>query len=269
MKKSQTTNKNADNPATTISLPVVLRARGFRLYTGSRRLIDLYLNGGAAVMGHTIPNVLREIKNYASRGLYAPFPHFTQGRLLKALSLLMPEHTFGIYAAPPQELETLYNNGKAELWRPFTGTQPNNKLKILVIPGIQTWRNNLPFGLCVSASPDKAASQSEILSPGETLSPILLAAAARGVYNIIASPERIRPQLPRTYKVLKETSFWQRNGIYLTLKEKPSQEAWAALFEKFLEAGFLLPPVPTQPVILPGELSAGEDTKLAKILSLC
>jgi hypothetical protein len=39
------------------------------------------------------------------------------------------------------------------------------------------------------------------------------------------------------------------------------------LFRQFLEAGFLLPPVPSQPVILPGELSPGEDAKLTSVLS--
>ena len=216
---------------------MVLRARGFRLYTeGSRsfprRLIDLWLNGGAAVLGHTPPNVLREIKNTASRGLYAPFAHFTEARYLKALSKLFPGRSFRLYAAPPPELASLLDTGEVKLWRPFAretfvavqrlqdaretfvamqrlqDTKPENpfavneneNIFIPVLPGIQTWRGNLPFGLCVIA-----AGSEDLLTQfpsGDSLSPILLSAAARGVHDILAAPDRGKPALPRTFRVL-------------------------------------------------------------------
>jgi len=257
-------------------VPVVLRARGFRLYTqgGGRlkenRLIDLWLNGGAAVLGHTPPNMLRELKNAASRGLYAPFPHFTEGRFLKALSRLFPGRSFRLYAAPPPELAALFNCGEARLWRPFTdpvspfAIEKDSPLLIPVLPGIQLWRGELPLGLCVvAAESDDRLTQ---LPPGDTLPPILLAAAARGVYDLLASQERAKPALPRVFRAL-EKSPWKRQGIYLSLKEKPEKDEWAALFCQFMDAGFLLPPVPFQPLILPGELSAGEEAKLAAVLS--
>ena len=248
------------------TVPQVLRARGFRLYTQKRRLVDLWLNGGAAVMGHTPSNFLRELKNTASRGLYAPYPHFTEGRFLKALSKLLPGKHFRVYAAPPPELTKLFADGTAKLWRPFHCAEPaaNDMLQIPVVPGIQLWRDDLPYGLCVTAATSETLA--EKLPAGDSISPVLLAVAARGIYDLIASPQRERPSLPRTFKALKESTLWERHGIYLTLKEKPSQKTWAALFTQFLEAGFLLPPVPTQPVILPGELSQGEDAKLAEIL---
>jgi hypothetical protein len=260
-------------------VPAVLRARGYRLYTqgasakgGNQRLIDLWLNGGAAILGHTPPNVLREIKNTASRGLYAPFPHFTERRYIKALSKLFPGYSFRLYAAPPEELKILFKNGTAGFWRPFLdGNSPfaieTNAPEILVpvLPGIQLWRGSLPLGLCVTAS--KSESQLVQLPPGDMLSPVLLAAAARGLYDLLASPERGRPVFPRISKVLKNTanSMWQRQGIYLTLKEK---KEWETLFTQFLEAGFLIPPTPSQPLILPGEMSDGEEAKLAAALNV-
>ena len=264
-------------------IPAVLRARGFRLYTegGSimqrsfpRRLIDLWLNGGAAVLGHTPPNMLCELKNTASRGLYAPLPHFTEARYIKALSKLFPNRCFRLYAAPPPELITLLKNRAAKLWRPFSDSEENGSLLIPVLPGVQTWRDNLPLGLCVVAA--KSEDELAKLPPGDILSPVLLAAAARGVHDILGSPQRANPVLPRTFKALPEASLqvqttaqlWQRQGIYLTQKEKPSPEKWEKLFNKFLEAGFLLPPIPSHPLILPGELSDGEDAKLAAALSL-
>jgi hypothetical protein len=253
-------------------IPVIVRARGFRLYTQKgQRLIDLWQNGGAAVLGHTPPNILRELKNTASRGLYAPFPHFTESRYLKALLKIFPEYSFRIYSAPPPELTTLFDSGDAKLWRPFIDPetpflikQEKSSLLIPVLPGIQLWRGELPLGLCVAAAISEDQLAQFPLS--DTLSPVLLAVAARGLYDLLASSQRAKPALPHTDKVLQKTTIWRWQGIYLTLKEKPLTETWETLFRQFLEAGFLLPPTPLQPVILPGEMSNGEDKKLAELL---
>ena len=252
-------------------IPVIVRARGFRLYTQKgQRLIDLWLNGGAAVLGHNPPNILRELKNTASRGLYAPFPHFTENRYLKALLKIFPEYSFRLYAAPPPELTKLFDSGAAKLWRPYTDpaspfaiTLEESSIFIPVLPGIQLWREELPLGLCVTAA--KSEEQLTQLPPGDILSPVLLSVAARGIYDILADPRRAKPILPRTDKALLNSSVWRRQGIYITSKEKP--EAWETLFHRFLDAGFLLPPTPLEPAILPGELSDGEDKKLAELLS--
>jgi hypothetical protein len=255
-------------------VPTVLRARDFRLYTkNGNRLVDLWQNGGAAVLGHTPPSVLRELKNTASRGLYAPFPHFYEERYKKALSRIVPGRNFRLYFAPPPELHTLFaaETGNVAFWRPFLDPAaplavPENAPPVLIpiVPGIQGWRNNLPLGLCVlSIDPDfeKAAP----LPPGDFLPPVLLAAAARGIYDLIAAVSRIQP-FPRIAKALKNNrQGWKRQGLYLTPNHSPSPEEWAAVFHRFLEAGFLLPPVPSQPVILPGILSPGEEAKLAEL----
>ena len=267
----------------------ILRARGFRLYLANgKRLVDLWQNGGAAVLGHTPANLLREIKNTAGRGLYAPLPHFSENRFLKALSLLFPGRFFRFYAAPPQELSILtrdtdflglngltqiINEGKKnkrliKLWRPFTNFDSpfktdNTPLLIPILPGIQTWRDNLPFGLCVAA-----AHSEDFLNnfpQSDSLSPILLSAATRGIYDIIAAKGRVKANFPRIMRALNN-SIWRRQGIYLTLKKEPANDEWTALFQKFLEAGFLLPPIQTHPLILPGELSDGEEAKLAAAL---
>jgi len=257
------------------TVPHVLRAREFRLYTEAGRLVDLWQNNGAAVLGHTPPSLLRELKNTASRGLYAPFPHFLEARYCKALSRIFPNRNFRLYAAPPPELETLVANGSAALWRPFAdpasplGVPEDPPVLIPVVPGIQTWRGGLPLGLCVLAIKGEAATG------GDFLSPVLLAAAARGIYDLIsAAPARANPVYPRIEKALHSgyphssegQNYWQRNGIYLTPRQKPSQTEWAALFRRFLENGFLLPPLPSHPLILPGILSAGEEAKLASCL---
>jgi len=254
-------------------VPDVLRAREFRLYTKAGRLVDLWQNNGAAVLGHTPPSLLRELKNTASRGLYAPFPHFLETRYHKALSGVFPDRTFRLYFAPPPGLETLVANGSAALWRPFVdsalplGVPESPPILIPVVPGIQTWRNGLPLGLCVLAVKDGTAIGGDFLPP--VLPPVLLAVAIRGIYDLIsAASARANLNYPRIEKALKNSSqnFWQRSGIYLTPRQKPSQTEWAELFRRFLENGFLLPPLTSQPLILPGVLSPGEEAKLVSLL---
>jgi len=263
--------------------PNILRVRGYRLYAeGGKRLVDLWLNGGAAVLGHTPPNLLREIKNTASRGLYAPLPHFTEGRFIKALSKLFPGYVYRFYAAPPAEL---LEKKDLKFWRPYTNPENpfavnDTPLFIPVLQGIQTWRNwssadlenELPYGLCVVAAQHKTTQTDENLleqlPPNDMLPPVLLSIATRGIHDLLAAPQRAKPNLPRIIKALKDkNSIWKRQGIYLTLKEKPAQGEWNTLFNKFLEAGFLLPPTSTHPLILPGELSDGEEAKLAAALT--
>ena len=256
-------------------LPVIRRARDFRLYTDKGRLIDLWQNGGAAILGHTPPSMLREIKNASSRGLYAPFPHFLEGRCRKALSLIFPGRNFLFFAAPPPGLEKLIADGTAYLWRPCLNPQsplavPEKSPPVLipVVPGILGWRNNMPLGLCILAL--DSGFKADVFQT-EFLPPVLLAATARGIHDLIAAaPSRANPGFKRIAKALKSggtgSAFWQRNCIYLQPRSKPSSEEWASLFRLFLDAGFLLPPLASQPVILPGILSPGEEAKLAAIL---
>jgi hypothetical protein len=150
------------------------------------------------------------------------------------------------------------------LWRPFLEQENAPPLLVPVLPGIHGWINDLPLGLCVLA----AASENDMaqLPPGDILSPVLLAAAARGVYDLIASPDRAQPVFPRIAKALRQNARWQRRGIYLYIKQETPD--WDTLFRQFLDGGFLIPPVPSQPLILPGVLSPGEEAKLAALLSV-
>jgi hypothetical protein len=268
-------------------VPTVLRARDFRLYTaGNRRIVDMWQNGGAAILGHTPPSLLRELKNTASRGLYAPLPHFLENRCRKALSIIFPGREIRIYASPPPWLESMISGGSVALWRPFL--DPDSPLAVHensppvlvpVVPGIQSWRmaacktEALPHGFCALAididnfSAEKN-SGADVL-PGDFISPLLLSVATRGIYDIIAAAhERAKPAFPRIAKVIKSLNgIWQCHGPYLVPEKPVSKEKWKTAFCRFLESDFLLPPVPSQPVILPGTMSPGEEAKFAKLLS--
>jgi hypothetical protein len=282
------------------SLPVIRRARDFRLYTeDGRRLADLWQYGGRAVLGHTPPGVLRELKNAASRGNFVPFPSYYEGRLVKALSRLFPGRTVRLYADDASLRRALlqagYNaaapfpdpafpasrslSGKLSpvLWRPFLeesfrkkplltdqpSSKPDAAVPVLPLP----WAG-VPRVLVLSRTPLDGTPEAVFPASGQDLiSPFVLAAAARSVWDLIAVlPERGIRKFPRLRKTLAQ-SPWCRRGIYLTLAGSIGEEAYAALFRRFLEKGFLLPPSPRCPLILPGELSPGEEAALAECLS--
>jgi hypothetical protein len=257
--------------------PPIRRARDFRLYTDrGRRLVDLWQLGGAAVLGHTPARVLREFKNTAERGLFAPLPHPLAGRFCKALARLFPGAAFRVYADEFSLRRALEAAGydaaspvrdpafspeaafprTISLWRPFLGSG---------VPASGTpFRPVLPL-------PWPGAPRVLVLEPSrlprfpppDPVSPAILAAAARAVYDLLAAPERRR--FPKIETALSQ-SPWRRRGIYLTLSAPPEGAAYAALFRAFLDRGFLLPPEPAQPLILPGCLSPGEEAALAALV---
>ncbi|MDE0227877.1 MAG: class III aminotransferase, partial [Spirochaetaceae bacterium] len=69
-----------------VPLPEIRRARDFHLYTGDgRRLLDLYLDGGAALLGHRPALLGRELKSVLGRGLLGNLPSVHGARLVRVL----------------------------------------------------------------------------------------------------------------------------------------------------------------------------------------
>jgi hypothetical protein len=242
-------------------LPPVKRARGYRLYTESARFVDLYLDGGRAVLGHNPPNVLREMKNAAERSLFAPYPSYYTRRFEKALSLLFPGKAFTAYgsmdAVPPALREA------TPVWRPYMEYNGETALAVLPHPlaptVLVTARNETSFTEGAAAPP----SQNEARTP--TISPVILALTTRAVYDMLHCPERGTAVSARVDEALTGGP-WTREGIYVRLKEPAPAETWARLFRRFLDAGFLAPPTQQTPLILPGELSSGEEKALTECL---
>ncbi|GHV38050.1 hypothetical protein AGMMS49546_07670 [Spirochaetia bacterium] len=305
-------------------LPPVLRARDFRLYTqGGRRFVDLWQNGGRAILGHTPPNLLRELKNTANRGLMSPFPHPLEQRFTKALSALFPGKAFRIYSDDASLRHALESAGfpapdaipdpafppagkpgdssgegaspRITLWRPFLDTPaPGTAGSSSPKPSAEAEGRSSPPDTSVPAvrhaesvpllipilpwplSPQVLVIEKNlapVFLPSDIVNPLILAAATRGIYDLIAAPQRGAMVFPKINKALyggAPGKKWRRRGIYLTLNadrgSHPDMDSYAALFRRFLEGGFLLPPSPHYPLILPGTLSPGEEAKLAELL---
>jgi hypothetical protein len=257
-------------------LPPVLRARDFHLYLeGGRRLTDLWQIGGRAVLGHKQPQIIKELKNAAERGLFAPFPHHSERRFLKALAQLFSvsyngeKYCFRLYnseKALEKALEIAgFSDTEAEpsLWRPFMENKITRPLLVPVLP----WAFTPPVLVLEESLNGRFA-------PGDLLPPVILLTGARAVYDLIAAGENGgRPKYHKINKALAKGNAWQQRGIYLYQKsftheqDTVAHNDWSDLWKHFLEQGFLLPPSPKEPLILPGILSPGEEAKLAALLS--
>jgi hypothetical protein len=210
-----------DSSATELSrlLPPVLRARDFHLYLeGGQRLTDLWQIGGRAVLGHKPSQVIKELKNVAERGLFAPFPHHSETSFLKALAQLFPlsnngqRYCFRLYNSekalenalqkagfngPELFLDPVFpaqenNEGQLSLWRPFLGIDIKQPLLVPVLP----WALS-PVVLVLDESLD------ERFALGDLLPPVILAAGARAIYDLIAAGDNGgRPKFHKIDKAL-------------------------------------------------------------------
>jgi hypothetical protein len=213
------------------------------------------------------------MKNAAERGLFTPLPQTAyNGRFIKALSRLFPGRVFRLYnsedslgravraagLSPSQTVEPFPGGAKPALWRPFMKEPPAAPLLVPVLP----W----------TLAPLVLAAESGLeprLPPGDLIAPVLLAAAARAVYDLIAAAGRGELCYPKVEKALAQQGcVWKKEGIYLRYRETLGREAWEELWKRFLEAHLLLPPDQEDPLILPGTMSPGEEAKLAGLLSL-
>ena len=254
-------------------LPHIQRARDFRLYAaGGARIVDCWQQNGRAILGHTPRGVLVRLKNVADRGLFSAFPSPWEGRLAKILGQLLPRYCFRFYASAAALQEAISTQGFAQgsslenprvaLWRPFLESSPS--------PGDES-----PALLCIPLLPVPEPLQILALDnsldsrfpPGDLIPPVVLAPAIRGIAALIAAtPARGNPRFPLLDAAIPKGP-WTRRGIYLALSPPPLEAVYDALWDAFLAAGFLLPPHPEMPLILPGILSKGEEAKLAALLA--
>ena len=268
-------------------VPRIRRARDYRLYaeTGAR-LVDLWQYGGGAILGHTPPRVLTALKDTASRGLFCPLPSAHDGRFERTLARLVPGRSAvrwyaGLQAAdralesagfgglsvasfPDPSVEDIGLGCKAALWRPWA-PMPEESL----LPGILSPVLPLPYPALpiVFLLPQALSGRFPVSSPA---SPVILAAATRALADLSTELTR-EPHRPilRLSKNMDAIPGCSLRGPYLTFSASAEAESYRSLFKRFLARGFLLPPDPSQPAILPGTLSEGEETALVAAIADC
>ncbi|MDR2097478.1 MAG: hypothetical protein LBP37_03060 [Spirochaetaceae bacterium] len=245
------------------TLPAIDRLRGFRLYGGGRRFVDLWQCGGAAILGHKPANLVHDLKNAAERGLFAPFPNALARRFPKALAQLFPGKAFKVFA----DWSAVPDYRSLPVWRPFYPPESDGAHGFYSEKDA-VFRPILPFPLAPAVIVCENTHENDY--PAEEFAPpFLLAAATRAIYNLLAQPERGVMRFDRikaAFENRETQENWSLNGIYIRPVPEDAAENWPHIFRRFLDNGFLLPPNPQDPLILPGELSRGEEAALANLL---
>lgn len=114
-------------------LPTIRRARGFHLYDEhGRRYLDLYQNGGRAILSHRPPGLGARVKGTMAQGLWGDYPSLWMRRLEAALRALFPSYPqVRVYATAQRAVEAAgdavsdpalgeqVDAGGAAWWRPF------------------------------------------------------------------------------------------------------------------------------------------------------
>lgn len=251
-------------------LPVIRRARGYRLYgQDGRRYLDLWQGGGRALLGHRPARVTTVLKNVISTGLVTDLPSVYTGRLERALGQHLPRHRHFRLAGSLEaalglasqylgrtvtaaELrdplsEPPIGNGEMAFWRPFLETPAGAVVLLPVLP-FSVAGAPVPVGFAEPPPPGFPLS--------EVLSPMVLAGALRALHDLKrrAAPEWLRPDL------LEGARGWRQRGPYV--KAEFPELRYRAVFAAFLAEGVLLNPRCGEPSILPSEASSGEVEKM-------
>ena len=260
-------------------MPLVKRARGYRLYdTRGRRYLDLYQNGGRALLGHRGQRVTKTLKNVIAAGLIGDLPSVYLGRMLKALKTLFPGFvSFRVaasyeaamqmvsdYVGSRVGVEDVYDPAicterqqddapRVALWRPFLEDGCYDTCDA-VIPVLPFAMGGAPVAVCFRQD------CSDVVPVSDPVSPVLLAGSLRSISDM-----RSHQCLPwHSDPRLDHLGGWSRRGIYL-VSALPF-DRYAEVFVGSLRQGVLLSPCFPGPSILPAEASPGEIGKLVELL---
>lgn len=238
----------------------IKRARGHRLYTvDGKKILDLSMDKGRAVLGHRPGGVSLAIKNVIDRGIFSSYDSVFVGRLKKELSRRFPDYP-NIYILRYEEKITAklgidikdpltddYNSGDIVYWRPFLDIPDAGTLVLLYpLPGL----NDTTL----------VVSRDELSLDSDEVSPVLLSGILKSFYELDKSEKSFKKEDYAVYNTIKGADM---TAPYLVLDI--SSEEYEKLCCRALNEGILLnsdKPL----VILPSDYSDGEIKKILKIL---
>lgn len=258
-------------------IPVIRRARGFRLYdTQGRRYLDLFRDG--ALMGHRGAGSLTAMKSALSQGLAAALPSIWEKRLISTLARLFPRYPeIRLYASPDRALEAACRclggrpaaphdpalqggpegGASTGFWRPFLPLPDGVRVLLPLLP---VRVGGAPAPACFAGDVAPAAPLSD------TIPAFILAGAVRGCTALSRSVEGACPlSNPAVEKALDAAPGWARAGPYI--RAVFPEEEYPRVHAEFLREGVLLHPGYPGPSVLPGDCSPGETRLLADLFT--
>jgi hypothetical protein len=221
-------------------LPPIKRARGFRLYTYSgQRYLDLFLNNGTALTGHTPQAYAVAVKNPVEQGLYTALPGLWQRRLKKAVEKKFNCAAAFFYREPDTPLG---------LVRPLETPQfIDTPLRLVIPEPLQL------YTILLSPAP---------LPEPDALIPSFLCRASLRALNRF---DTLTVNRPLAAVIDRYPHLWKRRALYI--ESTLDETAYAQLYRLALCNNVLLPPHHRLTGALPAETSAYELETLDKIFS--
>jgi hypothetical protein len=149
------------------------------------------------------------------------------------------------------------------LWRPFLDDAEKPFVETDILLPI------LPFSLMNEPTVillEKAIAK--LFPPSDVLSALVASGLLSSVNALIEQMSLGMEKYSSLFHKVSGT-FWQQRGIYLSNPSFKDDTRYEKVFFGFLEAGFLIPPERTMPLILPVKpdaLSEGELSKLSTLL---
>ena len=253
-------------------IPVVRRAREYHLYSVSgERYLDLWQNGGHALLGHKPGRLTTVLKDTLSRGLISDLPSVFSARLFRVLQTMFPAYReFRLSGGLAEALQLaglhLGRNVTADdvadplfepeptrqkpvsFWRPLLPGPPSAEVLLPVLPFSMA---GAPLVVCFRGGTPRD------FPPQAPVSGVLLAGLLRSLHELknFAMPGWASPDL------LAGCAGWRQEQLYVI--PEFDLEGYERVFEAFMEAQVLLSPEAPYVSILPGgEISKGELGKM-------
>lgn len=237
----------------------VKRARGCFLYTRSgARLVDLWQEGGRAILGWGGGKPFTALKNALDRGVTGSFPTAFSRRLESAASALLAQKrkvfAFASRQAAIAAALRLSSDG-VSFWRPWGAEGVDwSAVDCAIITPPLAWASPL---YVLAVRPEAAEGAEGVES--DIIPAPLAAAAARAMSDLAAEiPRRGEKDWFSHDKILSK--YWTRRGPYLC--PKVSKERYADFVRHCLDCAVVASPDYDAPSIVPPGIDKGVFTKL-------
>lgn len=285
-------------------LPRIRRARGYRLSAlDGRRLLDMWQDGGRAILGHRGADVTTALKRALDRGVTEAFPSVQEHRLEQALRRLLgaaEPFSVAVYASRERAYAAVSRGlglapGRLAVVDPATGGAAGTGSSAGTgggapegaasadppragAPMVALWRPFLPgdpwrAGPAAGTGGARASVLLPVLPCGGLVDAQVVIAARDAHIGLESDllPEASLVALTVAADALVSAPAppvvalpgFGVRGPYCV----PADEGYDALFDRFLEAGIVLSPDPAVPSIVPGELSDGERRLIERTAS--
>lgn len=238
---------------------VIRRARGYYLYDDrGTRFLDMWLDDGAALLGHRVPAAARAMAAETSRGLWTALPTRWPRRLRQQLAQLAAAH-----ATPPVDRIALAlpgygaSDARPRRWYPLGEVDfaisgdgvgaaedlPASQI-VAVVPPLPGWGRSVTVGPTPSDGPVASPVAAALVAAIGALRRALRA-DAREAWLIAAR------SLPLPDGLI-------RDGVHFVVADDALAARWTDLVARGVELGIILPPAPTCRGTIPPDLSLHE-----------